>query len=326
MDKPLSVTLGLQNLEYGDGFLIYDGVSDKRAVWTTPLRGFYAVKAVYETEDSQFDAFAAIVDDGYTSYESYLTDFTTRTGDRNLYGANWHKESQKWGNWDFGLFYREDDSSLDSDTLALSQRVSYTFDLWPEEKYLPQLTLKGEVVEQFGRTKVQNHALTASRTDRQSVGGHMDVKASFADVKFTPYVKSSYIYLPGDDPDTADNEAFDPMFYGFSDWGQWFIGSINSYNLFNFNQRTIAAEAGMYPSETTSLRAMYFYTDLDRQLTAGAGRQWSHEVNVIFDWYPNEFFFAGGEFGWAQPLKAAEAYAGDDDETTEIVLWAGVQF
>ena len=326
LDEPLSVTLGRQNLEYGDGFLIYDGYSDKRAVWTMSMRSFYAIKGVYKLDSLQLDAFAAMVDQDYKSYETFLTDATTRTGRRNLYGGNLHFEKEKYGIWDFGVFYKEDKSALDSDTLVLSQRGSYTFDLWPQSHILPQLILEGEIVEEFGRTKVQNYALTTSRHDRRSFGGHIDSTLCFTKLNWSPYVRASYIHLPGDDPDTSNNEAFDPMFYGFKDWGKWLIGSINSYNLFNSNQRTVMAEVGLHPTEATMVRGFYFYTRLDRQIMDDAGKNWSHEFNIIFDWYPNKWFFCGAEFGYAHPLNAARAYAGDDQDTTEFVLWVGVEF
>lgn len=320
LEAPFSVTVGRQNLEYGDGFLVYDGVTDDRAAWTTPIRSFYALKGVCRGDFGRWDLFAALVDRDYASYETFLTDFTTRTGRRNLYGSNLHLE--RAGIWDLGIFYKKDHSVLNSDTLALSQRGSHTFEPAPSV----QLTLGGEIVEEFGHTKVQDHALTDSRRDRLAFGGHLDLSASLPKATFSPYLKASYIHLPGDDPDTSRNEAFDPMFYGFQDWGKWYIGSINSYNLFNYNQITWLGEVGIYPSAATRIRGQYFYTALDRELAAGAGRAWSHEVNAIFDWYPDEHFFCGAEFGWAHPLRAARAFAGDDRDTTELVLWAGVQF
>ena len=332
LDMPLSVTAGRQNLEYGDGFLIYDGYTDGAtgagATWTATIRSFYAVKGVYEWGPWQFDGFVAMPDRNYQSFESFLTDATARTGLRYLYGGNAHFEDETYGTWDFGFFYKDDNSVLESDTMAFSQRGEYTFNLWPDSEYLPAITLAGEIVEEVGRTKVQNFmfALGNPREDRASVGGHGDVTLSFDNMTFTPYLTGRYIYLPGDDPDTRKNEAFDPLFYGASDWGKWYLGDINSNNLFNYNQRVITIEAGLYPTETTSIRAQYFYTRLDRQITTNAGKEWSNEINIIFDWYPNDWFWCGILWGYAHPLKAAEMYSGDKQDTNEFVFYAGVEF
>lgn len=326
LDTPLSITVGRQNLEYGDGFLVCDGYTDKKAVWTGSIRSFYAVKGVYQMDNGQIDAFAAMVDEDYESYESFLTDFTPRTGRRYLYGTNVHLEKSGRPTLDLAAFYKVDKSVLESDTLALSQRGSHTFDPWPESANRPQIILEGEIVEQFGSTNVNNNALTDSNRDRQAFGGHLDVGLNFARTNYTPHAKVRYIYLPGDGPGSSKNKAFDPMFYGYKDWGRWFIGDINSFNLFNYNQKTLMGEIGMYPSASTSLKGQYFYTELDKELVAGAGKKWSHEVNIIFDWYPNEWFYAGAEFGYAHPLDAAEAFMGTNKDTTVFMLWAGVQY
>ena len=82
---------------------------------------------------------------------------------------------------------------------------------------------------------------------------------SFKNLPFSPYLKGRYAHFPGDDPSTANtNEAFVPMFYSFKDWGSWFVGSINSYNLTNTNERAVMAEVGLSPSPTTMLRAQYY--------------------------------------------------------------------
>jgi hypothetical protein len=326
LDVPLSLTLGRQNLKYGDGFLICDGYPDPKAAWSAPITSFYAVKAAYEKGPIRLEGFAAMPDQDYKSYETYLTDATIRTGRRILYGTNLRFEKDKYGIWDLGVFFKDDDSVLQSDTLAISQRVSYPFDFWPNSKVLPHLTVEGEIVEEAGRTKVKNHALTDSKHDRSTIAGHIDTKLSFTKLPFSPYLKESYIYLPGDDPHTDKNEAFDPMFYGFDCAGKWLIGDINSWSLSNYDERVIMTEVGLSPTKNTLLRGQYFYLTLDRQITAGAGKRWSHEVNIILDYFPNDRFFSGIQFGYAHPLKAARGYAGDDQDTTEFLLWSGVNF
>jgi hypothetical protein len=41
-----------------------------------------------------------------------------------------------------------------------------------------------------------------------------------------PEVSYRYAFFGGDDPGTSDNEAFDPLFLGFSGWGAWWQGEI----------------------------------------------------------------------------------------------------
>ena len=45
-----------------------------------------------------------------------------------------------------------------------------------------------------------------------------------SDVTWKPTLTYRYAFFQGDNPDTASNEAFDPLFLGFYDWGYWWQG------------------------------------------------------------------------------------------------------
>ena len=54
--------------------------------------------------------------------------------------------------------------------------------------------------------------------------------------RWTPKLSYRYAFFEGDDPDTTANEAFDPLFLGFYDWGTWWQGEIaGEYFLSNSN-------------------------------------------------------------------------------------------
>ena len=54
-----------------------------------------------------------------------------------------------------------------------------------------------------------------------------------------PTLSYRYAFFQGDDPDTASNEAFDPLFLGFYDWGTWWQGEIaGEYFLSNSNLKS----------------------------------------------------------------------------------------
>lgn len=83
-DMPLAVTLGRQNLEFGDGFLIYDGYYDRKAAWVTPIRSFNAAKVSYTPDAFTLDLFFANTIIDYQSFEVFLGDLAIISGDRNL--------------------------------------------------------------------------------------------------------------------------------------------------------------------------------------------------------------------------------------------------
>ncbi len=320
LDLPLKVTVGRQNIEFGDGLLIYDFFSDKRTAWTRSIRSLYALRTTYNpSQNFTLDIFAGQTDKSYISYETYLKDNIKYGGLKNVSGINLHYDAKEFGIWELGTFYKHDKSALQSDTLALSLRSSYNVAV------LPRLTIEAELVPEWGRTNVKNGVLSATRQNRRSLGGYFDTIYSFRDKTFSPYLKAGYYYFPGDDPSSDKNEAFDAMFYGAKDWGKWYLGSI-SVNLFHTNQRTALFEAGLNPTKRTQLRLMCYDLSLDRENNANAGKHFSNQWNTVFSWFPNDYLFCGAEFGYAHPLKAGRAYFGDKKNILETVTWLGVRF
>jgi hypothetical protein len=45
----------------------------------------------------------------------------------------------------------------------------------------------------------------------------------FSERRWEPKLTYRYAFFRGDDPDTARNESFDPLFPGFYDWGTWHL-------------------------------------------------------------------------------------------------------
>jgi hypothetical protein len=316
---PLTVTIGRQDLQFGDGFLIYDGYYDSAAIWLTPITSFNAVKLNFNPGPFSIDIFYAetIVDS--QNFEAALVDGVGFAGKRSLWGLNSNLTTNNSGEWDYAIFIVDDKSAINSNTIALSLRETYT------TKTNPTFTLTGEIVAEFGTTNAKNHALSTTSQNREAVGGHIDGIVSFNDLMFSPYLKGRYSHFPGDDPVTDKNEAFDPLFFKNDEFGTWGAGDINSYSLSNTNERVMMTEVGLSPTETTMVRAQFYFFWLDKEITAGSGKKWSEEVNLIFDWYPNDNFFAGLEFGWAKPLKAAKDLFGNRN-TTEFIVWAGLEF
>ena len=49
-----------------------------------------------------------------------------------------------------------------------------------------------------------------------------------SDVGWKPTFTYRYAFFEGDDPGTTNNEAFDPLFLGFYDWGYWWQGRLRA--------------------------------------------------------------------------------------------------
>jgi len=314
----ISVKIGRQELGFGDGFLIWDGVTDNASVWSNPLRSFYAARATYTLQPVIFDFIVALTEHDFAVYDAFLKAYEGRS---KLYGGNVHLEKEDWGSWDLGIFFRNDSSDLENDTYAISLKGEYVVPKFP------LLTLlSGEIVKEYGETRLNRGTLSNSTQDRDAWGGHIDITVYFNNLAFSPYVKGSYIYLSGDDPGTSDVEAYDPLFYGWVDWNQWYIGDITGWELIMTNEKVWMLEGGIKLTETTKLRVQLLDFRMNERIMAIDGKKWSQEVNVIADWYPTENIFCGAMFGYTSPRDAAKAFNGDNENIIQFGMWTGVSF
>ena len=62
---------------------------------------------------------------------------------------------------------------------------------------------------------------------------YLDIGYNFVDWPWAPAVTARHANFSGDDPNTAEDEAYDGLYYGFTNWGTWFIGEVTGeYILF----------------------------------------------------------------------------------------------
>ena len=339
MGWPFDLTLGRQEILIGDGFLIGDGRNDPVAQWSYPLKSFDAARGKLSFEPFTLDIFAGYFDNDFEEWagdteagdeiQNDQLANTSYTGGGEIYGVNLHyenKDSKKWGTWDFGTFFKNDNSTLHNDTIALSVKGVYDI------PWISGLGIDGEIVQQLGHTNLRMGGyIDSTALDREALGGHLGAKYTFENKPFTPYISARYVYLPGDKAESlGKNEAFDPMFFNWADWGKWYLGNIVGGNdIINTNERVVVLEVGCIPNPSTQLRLQFFNTRLDEGLgdtDDWATKNYSNEINLIFDYWPNEIFYWGLELGYAHPLEAARAWYGNDQDIYEFMILAGVEF
>ena len=94
-----------------------------------------------------------------------------------------------------------------------------------------------------------------------------------SDVTWKPTFTYRYAFFQGDDPATAADEAFDPLFPGFYDWGYWWQGEIaGEYFLSNSNLASHLVRAHFTPAESVSGGLLFYRFRLD-QPGIGTGRR-----------------------------------------------------
>lgn len=203
---PVDLRIGRQDLQYGDGFLIYDGAP----VTSDRTKYFNAAKATWKISRNTSIDFVYI--------------YNTMT-DRLLPVIHPSKT---------GRFYKDNKrilTSSDEEAFVLygRRRIGESFTIEPYYIYKrenkidlnnPELELntiggravcnsypwqlKGEYARQFGQYK--------GGRKRKGTGGNVFVGRSLGGVMWKPGIEAGYVYMSGDDPGSKANESWDPLF------------------------------------------------------------------------------------------------------------------
>ncbi len=270
---PFSLTIGRQELLYGEGFLVGDGVRVSENTYQYDSRkAFDAIKAVWDYEPHQIDLFIAKIVEGSnvapvgggTVWAPWTNGLQPVDIDNDLYGLNWNYDGGMYGLWDFGLFYnRFNTPGVDDETQtwALSIRGEGT---------IPQidvgtLALKGEIVKEWGTVEAFTTPGTIITGDPERLdawAGYIEGEYTFDNV-YAPYFGLGYIYMSGDDYDNDPVQTFNPLFedetygeiaeviYGLQYWagpGDTLMTNASIWKL----------AAGVNPTEATALDLTFY--------------------------------------------------------------------
>ena len=109
-----------------------------------------------------------------------------------------------------------------------------------------------------------------------------------------PALYYRYAFFEGDNPDTLANEAFDPLFPAFHDWGSWWQGEIaGEYFLSNSNLKTHMVRLHTSPRDNIGTGLLYFDYTLDQPGSHEGGvssDKLAREINWYMDWAVSERF------------------------------------
>jgi hypothetical protein len=294
----LYLSAGRQQFKIGNGLLVKSGSSngkDRGAYWLGPRKAFdMAVIAGLDTEKIKAQAFYLAPDDNPNT-------------DTETVGVN--------GDWEpiektkLGVAYMNFlDGAVERDGLDVYdlRASSYPF-ATTRSDWLADWAIGGEYV--FERN---DEALDAD-------GGWVGTLYSFSKVKWTPSIAYRYAWFEGDDPDTADNEAFDPLFYGSTDWGSWYQGEIlGEYALSNSNLESHAVRLRAHPSEALTLTGIVYSFNIPEEASFGVtDSHYADEADLLVDWTITDRLTLSGMVGVAVPGDGAEEATGGDDNWTQ---------
>jgi hypothetical protein len=138
-----------------------------------------------------------------------------------------------------------------------------------------------------------------------------------------PKVSYRYAFFEGDDPATAENEAFDPLFTGFDDWGSWWQGEIaGEYFVSNSNLISHQVRVHAAPSEAVATGLILYDFRLDNRASAGVtADDVATEIDWYLDWTINDNLLVSFVAALAEPGDAVEQSSGRTD-----TFWYGMVF
>ena len=297
---PLSLTIGRQELLYGEGFLVGDGCNDLYSLWVEvdnstvaslpsninawsavspylpvayiygPRKAFDAIKFSYSYENSTVDIFKAKLSEGYH-----------QGTDVDLYGINWNLKTDTYGTWDFavfGQFYNPLEKGK-SETVAFSIRGAGEI----PQVTVGKLEVKGELVKETGKVAA---AITGEDTEKlEAWGGYLGVKYTF-DNPYEPYINVCYTRMTGDKANTDRVEEFNPI-ASSEKYGE--LADAILYGGNATNAKILQVGVGFKPNEKVGIDLMYANFDEDQHVTGGSstdnrnlGKEW--DLLISYDY------------------------------------------
>jgi hypothetical protein len=217
---PVNLTLGRQELSYGDQRLI------AAAVWSNNIRSFDAIKFTYNPALFDIDFFAG----NEVIYENHK--FNPARWGKYLFGAYITYKGISDNVFDFYSINLTDDhddnkSQTNSNT-TYGDIKRYTIGSRGKGKVASTDFGYGlEIAYQFGNQDAVTSGVDKSQ-DIRAYAVHADVNYTFKNVSWKPFIKFEYNYASGDnDPNDGVSKTFDPLYqtthapYGIIDFFRW---------------------------------------------------------------------------------------------------------
>jgi hypothetical protein len=311
----IDLSIGSQPYQAGTGFLFQDGSTDggdRGAYWISPRKAFrFTGIARLKTGPLLAEAmFLRPYDEPNTSTKVAGVNVEYDFGERGMLGG---------GYWN--VFDSKDERRDGLHVLDLRGEVHPVAGL-------PGLALAAEIVRE--RNGSMNN----------SWGGYAEASYDFGDdVAWKPYVAYRYSAFQGDSG-RGDNRSFDPLFYGFNDWNQWYLGEIlGEYVATNRNLSVNLAHLRANPIDAVTLHFFYLHFRLDefsRLVTSRPpssprraliqNKDLGHELDFIVDWSVTDFLSVSGVAAVLLPSAGGKDFFRASGTWSHFMLYTSLEF
>jgi hypothetical protein len=274
--RGLSVRVGRQDLNRGEGFILMDGSSGdgSRSMY------FNAVDFTYAFKKSKFELIGLL--------DPRQDRFLPRIHNQGKYLNEWDEQAvglyytdRNHKNTDFDAYYfhkkEVNDYRAASNAQYQPDRHIETLGGRIVQRLKPSVTITGDFAYQWG-TQHANTLTVAPASDIRAWGGYGYVKKTFAS-RMKPYVLGGFVALSGDDPATLDkNEGFDPLFSRWPKWSELYVYSLVPERGVAYwtNTRMFQTETGFTPWKPVTFRATLYVQDAFHAFTQGKASMFSN--------------------------------------------------
>jgi len=310
-ENALDFTVGRARYRLGHGFLLFDGAAEggsRGGYWTNARQAFeLAAIARLQPAHHKFELFYLDKDELDEG----------ETGSR-LYGANYEVNFGTDDSTTLGATYMKwmADAAIKPgrDGLNVFNARAYTAPI----PGVPDLSFEFEYA-----TERNGDALEA---DAWTFQGAYELSG----VSWKPTFTYRYAFFEGDDPQTAANENFDPLFLGFYDWGTWWQGEIaGEYFISNSNMISNLLRAHVSPTDSIGAGVLIFKFTLDQPQAYGpaiTSKDVAIETNLYVDWKVNANFTVSLIGAYANPGEAVEQHSGRTKNFSYGMVYVGYSF
>ena len=260
-------TVGRSQYRLGNGFLVMDGAAEggtRGGYWSNARKAF-EVAAIARVKPGPhtgelFYLDRDELDESESGTRLWGANYELSLGDNTTVGATYMK------------FFAHADVRPERDGLDVFNVRTYASPF----AAVPDLSFELEYAAERNQEALDSNAWT--------VLGAYELSA----VAWTPRLSYRYAFFQGDDPDTSANEAFDPLFPGFNDWGAWWQGEIaGEYFLSNSNLISHQVRVHVAPTDRIGAGAILYKFLLDQPASFGpevTSEDVAFEADFYVDW------------------------------------------
>jgi Alginate export len=310
-ENALDLSIGREQYPLGHGFLVYDGASEggtRGGYWTNARKAF------------EFAAIGRLKPGPHTIETFYLDKDELEESDSGsrLWGLNYEYAMGEDNETTLGVTYMKwfahPDVRPDRDGLNVFNLRAYTAPI----SSTPALSFEFEYASERNGEALNSNAWTLLAAYQLS------------EVTWKPKLSYRYAFFQGDNPATASNEAFDPLFLGFYDWGTWWQGEIaGEYFLSNSNLKSHQIRAHVEPNDAIGGGLIFYKFSLDHPRSLGpqvTSTDAAFEIDAYADWKVNANFTVSLLGAFADPGKAVQQFTGRTKNFAYGMVYIGYSF